>query len=148
MSRVRHRLSDACSAANALPPFLPPVFSSAFFVPHAGSWLLLWPGWWGIALAAPAGGLPDASMLALFALGTVAMRGAGCTVNDMWDRDVDGQVARTAQRPLASGQLSMKQATVFLAGQLSVAAAVLFQLNVPACVPALPMDRWTEQSND
>ena len=57
-----------------------------------GSWLLFIPGAWSIALAAPAGGLPDARLLALFGVGALCMRGAGCTINDMWDVEFDKKV--------------------------------------------------------
>jgi len=57
-----------------------------------GSWLLFWPCGWSIALAAPAGTLPDLHMLALFGMGAFIMRGAGCTINDMWDQDIDKMV--------------------------------------------------------
>lgn len=59
----------------------------------AGSWLLFWPGAWSIALAAEPGHFPDLSMLALFGVGAVIMRGAGCTINDMWDKDFDKSVS-------------------------------------------------------
>ena len=94
-----------------------------------GTSLLLWPGLWSIALAAPSGCLPDLALMGLFGVGAFVMRGAGCTINDMWDRDIDSQVARTAQRPLASGAVSMPQAVAFLGGQLSLGLAVLTQLN-------------------
>jgi 4-hydroxybenzoate polyprenyltransferase len=94
-----------------------------------GTWLLLFPGWWSIALAAPAGQLPDLALLGLFGAGAVAMRGAGCTINDLWDRDIDGKVARTASRPLASGAVSVPAALAFLAAQSSLGLAVLLQLN-------------------
>jgi 4-hydroxybenzoate polyprenyltransferase len=92
-----------------------------------GTWLLLFPAWWGIALAAP--GWPDPRLLALFALGAVAMRGAGCTLNDIADRAYDGQVARTRLRPLPSGRVTVPQAGLFMLIQLAVGAAVLFSLN-------------------
>jgi 4-hydroxybenzoate polyprenyltransferase len=91
-----------------------------------GSWLLLWPCWWGTALAAP---WPDPWMLALFALGAVSMRGAGCVINDLFDRDLDARVERTRNRPLASGRLSVAQALVFLALQLLVGLLVLLSFN-------------------
>ena len=69
-----------------------------------GTWLLLFPGWWGIALAGPR--WPDPWLLALFALGAIAMRGAGCTLNDIADRRYDAQVARTRLRPLPSGAVN------------------------------------------
>jgi 4-hydroxybenzoate polyprenyltransferase len=92
-----------------------------------GTWLLLFPGWWGIALAAQR--WPAPALLALFALGAVVMRGAGCTLNDIADRHYDGQVARTRLRPLPSGAVSVRQAVVFLLLQLALGAAVLFSLN-------------------
>jgi len=75
-----------------------------------GTWLLAWPCFWSIALAAPPGALPDAAMLALFGTGAVLLRGAGCTVNDLWDRNLDRRVARTASRPLAAGTLQPRHA--------------------------------------
>jgi 4-hydroxybenzoate polyprenyltransferase len=92
-----------------------------------GTWLLLLPGWWGIALAAE--GWPNLRLLALFAAGAVAMRGAGCTVNDLADRHYDAEVARTRLRPLPSGAISVRQALVFLVLQAGLGAAVLFCLN-------------------
>jgi 4-hydroxybenzoate polyprenyltransferase len=93
-----------------------------------GTWLLLFPGWWSLALAAAPGDLPDGYVMVLFAIGALVMRGAGCTVNDIVDRDFDAKVARTADRPLASGRLSLKQALVFLALQLAVGLVILLQL--------------------
>src|SRR5215210_4878608 len=88
-----------------------------------GTWLLLFPGWWGIALAGPR--WPDSLLLLLFALGAVAMRGAGCTLNDIADREYDGKVARTRLRPLPSGRVTVRQAVLFMLGQLAIGAAVL-----------------------
>jgi 4-hydroxybenzoate polyprenyltransferase len=92
-----------------------------------GTWLLLFPGWWGIALGSQS--WPDPVLLLLFAIGAVAMRGAGCTLNDIADRHYDGQVARTRWRPLPSGDVSVRQAAIFLLIQLAIGAAVLFTLN-------------------
>ena len=92
-----------------------------------GTWLLLFPGWWGIALAAPR--WPDPLLLALFAIGAVAMRGAGCTLNDIADREYDGKVARTRLRPIPSGRVSVKQAAVFMTAQLAIGGAILLSLN-------------------
>jgi 4-hydroxybenzoate polyprenyltransferase len=98
-----------------------------------GSWLLVLPGFWAFALAAPswAEGL---RLTLLFGLGAVVMRGAGCVVNDLWDRDLDRQVERTRGRPLASGAVTPRQALVFLAGLLLVGLAVLLQLSWAAIV--------------
>ena len=95
-----------------------------------GTWLLLFPGWWGIALAGPR--WPNPILLLLFAIGAVAMRGAGCTLNDIADREYDGKVARTRLRPLPSGRVTVPQALLFMAAQLAVGAAVLFSLK-PLC---------------
>jgi 4-hydroxybenzoate polyprenyltransferase len=92
-----------------------------------GTWLLLFPGWWGIALASR--GWPSLWLLLLFALGAVVMRGAGCTLNDIADRDYDGRVARTRHRPLPSGAVKVREALWFMAAQLAVGAAVLLSLN-------------------
>jgi 4-hydroxybenzoate polyprenyltransferase len=96
-----------------------------------GSWLLLLPCWWSSALAAVASGAPAPNPwhLILFAIGTVAMRGAGCTWNDIVDRDIDARVERTRSRPLPSGQVSLPAAIVFLVVQALVGLAVLLQFN-------------------
>lgn len=94
-----------------------------------GTLLVLYPGLWGLALAAPHGAFPDPALAAIFTTGAFLMRSAGCTVNDIWDRDFDGKVARTAQRPLASGRLSLPAAVAFLGAQLSLGLALLLQLN-------------------
>lgn len=97
-----------------------------------GTWLLYLPCTWSIGMAAYAGGVaaaPTLGMMALFGTGAVVMRSAGCTINDMWDRDLDAQVARTTLRPLANGSLTRREALGFLAVQLGVGLAVLTQLN-------------------
>jgi 4-hydroxybenzoate polyprenyltransferase len=96
-----------------------------------GTWLLLLPGWWALALAAHAQGptAPDWWLVTLFAIGAIAMRGAGCTYNDIVDRDYDGRVARTRSRPIPSGQVSVGQAKAFMIGQCLVGLAVLVQFN-------------------
>jgi 4-hydroxybenzoate polyprenyltransferase len=79
-------------------------------------------------LATPAGSLPDPVLLGLFTTGAFIMRGAGCTINDLWDADVDKSVARTATRPLAAGKVTRNQAIAFLAAQLTAGLAVLLLL--------------------
>ena len=92
-----------------------------------GTWLLLLPCWWSISLAASGWGHAIV-MMVLFAIGAIVMRGAGCTVNDIADRDFDGQVARTAARPLPSGDVTLKQSIVFLGLELAVGLLILLQL--------------------
>lgn len=95
----------------------------------SGSWLLFWPCSWSIALSAPAGCLPDLSMLALFGAGAVIMRGAGCTINDMWDKDIDAKVQRTSNRPLVTKELTHLDAWFFLGAQLGFGLLILLELN-------------------
>jgi 4-hydroxybenzoate polyprenyltransferase len=96
-----------------------------------GWWLLLIPCWWGLGLAALTTG-PQAIQLwyaTLFLAGAVIMRGAGCVINDIADRNFDGQVARTRSRPIPSGRVSVKQALVFLGLLLLAGLAILVQFN-------------------
>ncbi|HSI41837.1 MAG TPA: 4-hydroxybenzoate octaprenyltransferase [Xanthobacteraceae bacterium] len=98
-----------------------------------GSWLLLIPCLWSTALAAALAPVPGwngwrLSLLALFALGALAMRGAGCTWNDILDRDIDGKVERTRGRPIPAGQVSVGGAFAFLVAQALVGLAVLGSL--------------------
>jgi 4-hydroxybenzoate polyprenyltransferase len=92
-----------------------------------GSWLLFLPGPWAFALAAPdwATGL---WLALLFGVGAVVMRGAGCVVNDWWDRELDAKVTRTAGRPIASGAIRPRQALAFLAVLLAIGLVILLQL--------------------
>ncbi|KAK2361378.1 polyprenyltransferase [Trifolium repens] len=94
-----------------------------------GTWLLLWPCVWSITLAAPPGHLPDLKMLALFGCGALLLRGAGCTINDLIDRDIDTKVERTKLRPVASGLLTPFQGLSFLGFQLLLGLGILLQLN-------------------
>lgn len=92
-----------------------------------GTWLTLLPCI--AALIQAANGLPDVWRLFIFCLGALLMRSAGCTINDICDRDFDKHVARTRYRPLTSGQITLKQAYVFLFAQLALAATLLFFIN-------------------
>ncbi|WVR03973.1 4-hydroxybenzoate polyprenyl transferase [Kwoniella sp. DSM 27419] len=97
-----------------------------------GSLLLFWPCAWSITMAATVNQLPITTplwYLSLFATGAFIMRGAGCTINDMWDAKMDAKVERTKTRPIAAGTITQFQALTFLGGQLSAGLAVLTQLN-------------------
>lgn len=95
-----------------------------------GVWLLLLPGLWGITLGANNADLTQIiKTVILFTIGAVIMRGAGCVINDIWDRDLDKHVQRTESRPIASGQISVRQAFIFLAILLMLGLAILLQFN-------------------
>jgi 4-hydroxybenzoate polyprenyltransferase len=94
-----------------------------------GIWLLMLPGWQGVALATSmAGRWPDLLLLAKIFAGAALMRAAGCAYNDIVDRDLDAKVARTAGRPVASGRISVRQAWAYLVVCSLLAAAILFTL--------------------
>jgi 4-hydroxybenzoate polyprenyltransferase len=109
-----------------------PYFRLARLDRPIGTWLLLFPCWWSLALAARPGGWPDLWLIILFGIGALVMRSAGCIVNDMVDRDIDAKVARTATRPLASGQLNLTQAYGFLGLLLAIGLVILLQLSPTA----------------
>ncbi|MEM1378896.1 MAG: 4-hydroxybenzoate octaprenyltransferase [Pseudomonadota bacterium] len=98
-----------------------------------GWWLLLWPCWWAAAMAPfsieGTTSFPNVFHLVLFLIGAIAMRGAGCTFNDIVDRDIDEKVERTRSRPLPSGQVKRANAVAFLGVQLLAGLLVLLQFN-------------------
>ncbi|MBS0247958.1 MAG: 4-hydroxybenzoate octaprenyltransferase [Proteobacteria bacterium] len=95
-----------------------------------GSWLLLMPCWWSVGLTGLATDRsPSGWHIVLFLIGAFAMRGAGCTWNDLVDRDLDAKVERTRSRPIPSGQVTAKQATFFMLAQALIGLAVLLQFN-------------------
>ncbi len=114
-----------------LPPGWRPYALLGRFDRPIGAWLLLLPGFWAFAIAAPGWG-EGLRLALLFTLGAFAMRAAGCVVNDLWDRDLDRQVERTRGRPLAAGTVTPFQALVFLAALCVVGLLVLVQLPLPA----------------
>lgn len=96
-----------------------------------GTWLLLWPCLWSTAMASGAAiGFSELWLMLLFAVGALAMRGAGCTYNDIVDKDFDASVARTKSRPIPAGEVSIKQAWGFLVFQSLIGFLVLVQLNM------------------
>ncbi|MCF4166509.1 4-hydroxybenzoate octaprenyltransferase [Zavarzinia compransoris] len=125
------RPADAAPSTwvDRMPPALRPYLRLARADRPIGIWLLMLPCWWSTALAAPAGGLPDFWLLLLFFVGSAVMRGAGCTLNDIADRDIDARVARTRGRPLPSGAIGVKAAFAFLALQALAGLGVLLSLN-------------------
>ena len=127
MSEASGTKSEESGWLAAAPRGLRPYLRLARLDRPIGIWLLLWPCVWSIALAGE--GRPDIALLGLFALGSLVMRSAGCVINDMVDRRIDAEVARTRTRPLASGELSLARAFVFLALLLLSALAVLLSFN-------------------
>jgi 4-hydroxybenzoate polyprenyltransferase len=115
------------------PPALHPYLKLARLDRPIGTWLLLLPGWWSLVLAARS--QPDGlnlhvfTYIALFGLGALLMRGAGCVVNDIWDRKLDAEVERTRTRPLPAGDVTLRQAVGFLAGLLAVSFLILLCFN-------------------
>lgn len=128
-----------------LPPAWVPYAQLARFDRPIGWWLLLLPSWWAILTAAIMGDLAMAEtlrLMALFWIGAVVMRGAGCVINDLWDRDLDRAVARTRERALAAGLVGFGQAMVFLAALSAIGLMVLVQLPATAFwtgVTSLPL---------
>ena len=112
------------------PAWTRPYLRLARFDRPIGSWLLLLPCWWSLGLAAvQAGTQVNLWYVLLFFIGAFAMRGAGCTWNDIVDRDLDARVERTRSRPIPSGQVTVTAAAIFLALQALVGLAVLLQFN-------------------
>jgi 4-hydroxybenzoate polyprenyltransferase len=108
-----------------------PYLRLARFDRPIGAWLLLLPCWWSCALVAIAdhARTPNVFHLGLFFVGAFVMRGAGCTWNDIVDRDLDASVERTRSRPIPSGQVSVAQAAAFLVIQAVIGLAVLLSFN-------------------
>ena len=134
MAATDTTLPDAAGNwADRLPAPLRPYARLARWDRPIGWQLLMWPCWWSTVLAWPhapeTGWTTVAWYLALFAIGAFAMRGAGCTYNDIVDRDLDARVARTRHRPLASGRVSVKRAALFMGLQALLGLLVLLQFN-------------------
>jgi 4-hydroxybenzoate polyprenyltransferase len=133
MSEAAGRVADATGnwVDTLAPPWSRPYLRLSRLDRPIGSWLLLIPCWWSAALAASlshhATRLP--LVIALFFVGAFAMRGAGCTWNDITDRDLDAKVERTRSRPIPAGQVSVAQALAFLVVQALIGLAVLLQFN-------------------
>jgi 4-hydroxybenzoate polyprenyltransferase len=133
MIEAAARVADATGnwVDTLAPPWSRPYLRLARLDRPIGSWLLLLPCWWSAALAALVA--HDLSRLpiviALFFVGAFTMRGAGCTWNDITDRDLDAMVERTRSRPIPAGQVSVPQAFAFLVVQALIGLAVLLQFN-------------------
>jgi 4-hydroxybenzoate polyprenyltransferase len=133
MPEATGRVADASGnwVDSLAPVSLRPYLRLSRFDRPIGSWLLMLPCWWSAALAATAGGNAQHLLryLILFLIGAFVMRGAGCTWNDITDRDLDAKVERTRSRPLPSGQLSVRSAYAFLVLQALIGLVVLLQFN-------------------
>ncbi len=127
--------SEHRGLVGALPPTLRGLALLARFDRPIGWWLLFWPGAWGVALAG--GAIARWALIIWLLVGSVAMRGAGCVYNDVVDRDLDAQVARTRARPIPSGLVSIRLAWVWLVALCLVGLVVLLQLSVLAAIVAL-----------
>ena len=127
--------SELSGALRLLPPGARPFASLARLDRPIGWWLLFWPGAWGVMLAG--GAVARWDLILWLLLGAIAMRGAGCVYNDIVDRDLDAQVERTRNRPLASGAVSLKAAWVWLVALCLIGLVVLLQLHLPAAIVAL-----------
>jgi 4-hydroxybenzoate polyprenyl transferase len=97
-----------------------------------GSWLLFLPGAWSIAFAGIT--MNNFVLIGLFGIGTILMRGAGCTINDLWDKEFDRRVERTKSRPIASGEITIRQGFIWAGVQLSLSFLILIQLNIPSII--------------
>jgi 4-hydroxybenzoate polyprenyltransferase len=132
MSESTGRVADATGnwVDSFAPPFSRPYLRLARLDRPIGSWLLLMPCWWSVGLAGMhEGHFPSLWHIVLFFVGAFAMRGAGCTWNDLVDRNLDGLVERTRSRPIPSGQVTVGQATVFMLAQMLIGLLVLIQFN-------------------
>jgi 4-hydroxybenzoate polyprenyltransferase len=132
MSEPTGRVADATGnwVDGLAPPATRPYLRLARLDRPIGSWLLLMPCWWSLGLAAMhAQTFPNVWHVVLFFIGAFAMRGAGCTWNDLVDRNLDGLVERTRSRPIPSGQVTVAQATAFMVAQALIGLAVLLQFN-------------------
>jgi 4-hydroxybenzoate polyprenyltransferase len=133
MSNAAARVADATGnwVDTVAPSWSRPYLRLARFDRPIGSWLLLMPCWWSAALSAGVAHRLDRLPLdvLLFFIGAFVMRGAGCTWNDITDRDLDAKVERTRSRPIPAGQVSVKAALAFLVAQALVGLAVLLQFN-------------------
>lgn len=122
------RHSDLGTFGRWLPPALTPYVLLLRLDRPVGYWLLLLPAWFSILIAQQDFGWSTLGLMLLFFLGAVALRGAGCVINDLWDRDLDRRVERTVDRPLASGAISGRRALAVFIGLLLVGVLVLLFL--------------------
>jgi 4-hydroxybenzoate polyprenyltransferase len=132
MSERTGRVADATGnwVDGFAPPYSRPYLRLARLDRPIGSWLLLMPCWWSVGLAGMHNDrLPNLWHILLFFIGAFAMRGAGCTWNDLVDRNLDGSVERTRSRPIPSGQVTVAQATLFMVAQALIGFLVLIQFN-------------------
>jgi 4-hydroxybenzoate polyprenyltransferase len=132
MSDSTGRVADATGnwVDSLAPSYTRPYLRLARLDRPIGSWLLLMPCWWSVGLAGMHNDrFPSLWHIVLFFIGAFAMRGAGCTWNDLVDRDLDGRVERTRSRPIPSGQATVAQATMFMVALALVGFLVLIQFN-------------------
>ena len=133
-ARIDVRPGDATPASwvDSIPAVIRPYLRLMRLDRPIGIWLLFWPCAFGLLLGAATGGhiFPNPLHVLYFALGAIAMRGAGCTYNDIVDRDFDAQVARTRGRPIPSGAVSVRDAWIFAAVLCAIGLGILLQFNL------------------
>jgi len=134
---MRNQYLSAARLVNQAPGQVQPFLRLSRVDRPIGSQLLFVPGCLSLLAGTPYGIWPDALLLAKFAVGTILTRGAGCTINDIWDRKLDGQVQRCKDRPLASGQVSVEAAQMWFVAQMLAACSILVTLPQTAVMVGL-----------
>ena len=126
-----------------VPSAIKPYLTLARFDRPIGTWLVLFPCWWSLALATDNWTVETGSLgktlwlYLLFGIGAVVMRGAGCTFNDITDRKFDAKVARTARRPIPSGAVSVPQAIIFMMFLSLIGLCILTVSNTHLTLPTI-----------
>lgn len=133
-----HSLNQKSSVYDIIPKSFHPYVRSSRIDKPIGSWVIYLPSAWSIAFAGTT--IDNLLLLGLFGAGAVLMRGAGCTINDILDKDYDSRVERTKYRPIASGEISIRQGMIWTGAQLSLAFLILIQFNLPTiCIGILSL---------
>lgn len=125
----KNSLSHSQTVYDLIPKSFHPYIRLSRLDKPTGSWVIFLPSAWSIAFAGT--NIDDLVLMSLFGIGTILMRGAGCTINDIWDKNYDRHVERTKSRPIASGEITIQQGFIWASIQLSLGFLILIQLNLP-----------------